>query len=675
MVKDVVVPESKTDQRNAVSDGMSPNEPARAGLLSRMNVWRSTSERIEALFVVLTLAGLVTGIILDKVYFPDGVALRGAGLVLLSVHMATYFFGGFFAVLEIVKAVRAFTVEVDMLMVLAALGAAYVGAWSEGATLLFLFSLSNVLQTYAMGRTQQAISALLTLRPDTVLLRRDREIVEVALDDVTVGDVFILRPGDRVALDGRVVSGSGYFDESSVTGESLPVGKAAGDDVLAGTLNQSGAFDVEATRPASESTLSRIITMVEDAREHKGEMQSFLDRGEKYYTVGVIVSVALYIVGMNFLTANPFNEIFYRAMVLLTVASPCALVISVPASVLSAIAGGARGGVLFKGGGYVEALYRVKTIAFDKTGTLTYGRPEVADLLPADGVAPEYLLAVAARAEINSQHPIARSIVRHAGKEGIYPSEPDHFEESIGSGVLARWNDRETLIGSPRMMAERGYPVDADSGMTQRIEELRRHGRKTVLLVRHDGEYLGTITVMDRERTDAAEQIRRLRKEGIRRIVMLTGDDSTTGQAVADRLGVDEMHAELMPEDKVTRIEELQERYGAVAMVGDGVNDAPALARSQVGIAMGAAGTDAALESADVVLMADDLGALVRAVKVSHRARRIIRQNVVFAMGVVVVLVALTLTVGVPLPLGVLGHEGSTIIVVLNGLRLLKKPV
>ncbi len=634
-------------------------------VLARLDVWRSNEERIEAVFVVLTLLGLIAGVIVEN---------RGApAAVTLSVHGATYFFGGYFAAVEIVKAIRAFTVEVDMLMVLAALGAAYVDAWSEGATLLFLFSLSNVLQNYAMGRTHQAISALLKLRPDTVRLRRKREIVDTPLSAVGTGDVFVLRPGDRVALDGQIIAGSGYFDESSVTGESLPVDKTVGDTVLAGTLNQSGAFDVRVSRPASESTLSRIITMVADARERKAAMQSFLDRAEKYYAAGVIVVVALYIVGMSLFTTNLFHDVFYRAMVLLTVASPCALVISVPATLLSAIAGGARGGVLFKGGGYVESLYGVKTIAFDKTGTLTFGRPEVADLLPADGVRPEYLLAVAARAEIHSQHPIARAIIRHAREAGIEPREPDHFEESIGSGVRAHWDGKETLVGSPRMMEAKGLAADAMSG--DRIADLRRQGRKTVLQVRHDGAYLGTITVMDRERPDAAAQLQRLREAGIGRIVMLTGDDPATGQAVADRLGVDEMYAGLSPEDKVTRVEELQRRYGNVAMVGDGVNDAPALARSQVGIAMGAAGTDAALESADVVLMADDLGALVRAVNLSRRARRVVTQNVLFAMGVVVVLVSLTLTVGVPLPLGVLGHEGSTIIVVLNGLRLLKKPV
>ncbi|MDA3950065.1 MAG: heavy metal translocating P-type ATPase [Spirochaeta sp.] len=635
-----------------------------SGSRGRFDVWRNASERVEAVFVVLTLIGLVTGVILE--------ARGAASAVVLTVHVATYLFGGFFATMEIIRAVRAFTVEVDMLMVLAALGAAYVDAWTEGATLLFLFSLSNVLQNYAMGRTHQAISALLTLRPDSVRLRRGRELVDVPLDTVVTDDVFVLRPGDRVALDGEIASGTGYFDESSVTGESLPVGKTIGDAVLAGTLNQSGAFDVRVSKPASESTLSRIITMVEDARERKAAMQSFLDRAEKYYAMGVIVLVALYIVGMSLLTANLFENVFYRAMVLLTVASPCALVISVPATVLSAIAGGARGGVLFKGGGYVEALYGIRTIAFDKTGTLTFGRPAVADVIPADGITTEYLLAVAARAEIHSQHPIARAIVRHAREAGIQPREPEYFEESIGSGVIAHWNGKETLIGSPRMMEARG--ILSDAALTGRVEELRRQGRKTVLQVQHDGEYLGTITVMDKERPDAAEQIQRLRDAGIQRVVMLTGDDETTARAMADRLGIDEMYAGLMPEDKMTWVEKLQERYGPVAMVGDGVNDAPALARSQVGIAMGAAGTDAALESADVVLMADDLGALVRAVRISRRARRVILQNVVFAMGVVVTLVVLTLTVGVPLTMGVVGHEGSTIIVVLNGLRLLRKP-
>lgn len=643
-----------------VSTVAPPRPSHRVGIL---HVWKSKEEALEALFVVLTLLGLVVGIIAE--------ARSASATVMLVIHIATYFFGGIFAVKEIIGALKEARIEVDLLMVLAALGAAYVGAWTEGAMLLFLFSLSNVLQNYAMGRTRHAISALLSLRPDTVPMRQDGAIVDIPLDRAATGDIFVLRPGDRVALDGEVLSGSGYFDESSVTGESIPVEKTVGDTVLAGTLNQSGAFDVRVDKPASESTLSRIIEMVQEARERKATMESFLDRAERYYAVGVIVLVILYIVGMTVLAGGVFSDVFYRAMVLLTVASPCALVISVPASVLSAIAGGARSGVLFKGGGYVEALQRVRTIAFDKTGTLTYGTPEVAEVIPSTGTTEERLLTVCASAEIHSRHPIARSIVRYAASQGIVLREPDTFEEKIGMGVSAMIDGAPVLIGSPRMIQEQGITLaDEDE---RRVTELRKKGMKTVLLVYFGGTYLGTITVMDKERSDAAQQILRLKESGINRVVMLTGDDPTTAETIANRLGIDEYHAGLMPEDKVTKIEELQKRYGPVAMVGDGVNDAPALARAEVGIAMGAAGTDAALESADVVLMADDLGALVRAIRIGRKTRRIVTGNIVFAMSVIVVLVALTLTVGVPLPLGVLGHEGSTVIVVLNGLRLIRR--
>lgn len=625
--------------------------------------WRAhlNDETIEPLFVALTLVGLITGAMLAHAGAPTA--------LVLGVHLATYFFGGFYAVRTIIAATLERTIEVDLLMVLAALGAAYLGAWTEGATLLFLFSLSNVLQNYAMSRTHKAISALLELRPDTVALRRAGQLVTTHLDDVQIGDVFVLRPGDRVALDGIILSGSGNFDESSITGESLPVHKQASQPVLAGTLNQTGALEVQVTKLAADSTLSRIIGMVSEAQASKAHTQSVLDRYEKYYAMGVIGTVLLFILLVPVLFQVDFADNFYRGMVLLTVASPCALVISVPATLLSAIAGAARGGVLFKGGAYLEAMNKVQVIAFDKTGTLTYGKPQVTDVMPASGISEQELLAVLDRAEQNSEHPLARAILSYTAAQGIRTAAPDSFTAVTGMGVRATWDGVETLVGSPRLMETVGIEVAAQ--VQAEYERLLHAGRGTVLLVYRGGQWLGLVSVMDRERPDAAERIAELHALGIQRIVMLTGDNRTVAEAMAQRLGIDEVHAELMPADKLRLVRELEQQYGAVAMVGDGVNDAPALAAAHVGIAMGTAGTDVALETADIVLMRDDLGAIVQAVRTSKRAQRIVWQNIIFALAVVVVLVTLTLTIGIPLPLGVLGHEGSTILVVLNGLRLL----
>jgi Cd2+/Zn2+-exporting ATPase len=620
-----------------------------------------TNTFFEPLFVALTLIGIVAGLLLENVGADEP--------LLLGVHLATYFFGGYYAVLAIIAALRKVTIEVDLLMALAALGAAYVDAWTEGAILLFLFSLSNVLQHYAMDRTRKAISALLELRPDEVTVRRGDDLITTALDEVSVGDIVVLRPGDRVALDGVILRGSGSFDESSITGEALPIYKVEGNTVLAGTLNQSGALDVQVAKLASESTLTRIIDMVSAARERKARTQSFLDRFEQYYAAGVIGAVSLFIVLMPLLFKVDFGENFYRAMVLLTVASPCALVISVPAALLSAIANAARRGILFKGGAYLEDLSQVKVVAFDKTGTLTYGKPVVTDILPQPGVSADELLYTIARAEQSSEHPIARAVLSYATEHNVPVAEPEAFEAITGMGVRAMWEGEATLVGSPRLMEQFGLAVPAE--LRTELDNLAAEGRRTALLVNRGGRWMGVVSVMDHERPDAAAKIAALRQAGVQKIVMLTGDNQRIAEAIAQRLGIDEVYASLLPEDKLQLIEDLQRRYGAVAMVGDGVNDAPALATAQTGIAMGAAGADAALESADVVLMADDLGAIGYAIELSKRTQRIVWQNIAFALAVVVMLVGLTLTIGVPLPLGVVGHEGSTIIVVLNGLRLL----
>jgi Cd2+/Zn2+-exporting ATPase len=591
--------------------------------------------------------------------------------LLLATHLVTYVFGGAFAVLAIAASFRRRQIEVDLLMVLAALGAAYVDAWTEGAILLFLFSLSNVLQNYAMRRTEQAIASLLELRPDTVLCRRGAEMVTLPLDDVAPGETMVVRPGDRVALDATIVHGEGSFDESALTGESMPVQKRPGDQIFAGTVNQNGAIDALVTKTAASSTLARMIALVHEARERKARTQSFLETFEQRYAVGVIVAVGLYAVLMPVLTGVEFGANFYRAMTLLTVASPCALVIGVPAALLSAIAGAARQGVLFKGGAHLEDLARIKVVALDKTGTITYGKPDVGDVLPQPGIAEMELLRVVARAEQASEHPIARAVRAYAERQGVLIQEAEQFEAISGMGVRAVWDGATTLVGAPRLMERFGLAVPPE--LVAELDRLAHAGRGAGLLANRDGRWLGIVTVMDRERPGMAAKLAELRAAGVEHIVMLTGDHHVVANAVAARVGIDEVHAELLPEQKLSLIGDLQRRYGPTAMVGDGINDAPALAAADIGIAMGAAGTDVAMETAGIVLMRDDLGAIASAVRISKRARRIVWQNITFALAVIVVMAVSTLVTGVPLPLGVVSHEGSTVIVVMNGLRLLTR--
>jgi Cd2+/Zn2+-exporting ATPase len=452
----------------------------------------------------------------------------------------------------------------------------------------------------------------------------------------------------------------------------MPVHKRPGDAIFAGTVNQNGALDAVVTQPAASSTLARMIDMVNEARGRKARTQTFLERFEQRYAVGVILAVALYIVLMPALAGVDFGANFYRAMTLLTVASPCALVIGVPAALLSAIAGAARQGVLFKGGAHLEGLARVNVVALDKTGTITYGKPDVGDVLPQSGVDRMELVRVVARAEQPSEHPIARAIRAYAERQGVTPLEPEYFEAISGMGVRAVWDGATTLVGAPRLMERHGLSVPPE--LVAELDRLAHAGRGAGLLINRDGQWLGIMTVMDRERADAATRIAALRAAGIRHIVMVTGDHRVVAEAIATRVGIDEVHADLLPEQKVALIGELQRRYGPTAMVGDGINDAPALAAADSGIAMGAAGTDVAMETADIVLMRDDLGAIAAALRLSKRARRIVWQNIAFALAVIVVMAASTLAVGVPLPLGVVGHEGSTVLVVLNGLRLLARP-
>ncbi len=603
--------------------------------------------------------------------FGLAAALLGSYLSPLAITLlwlAAYVAGGAYGLLDGIAKLRERALDVNLLMIAAALGAAALGQPAEGAALLFLFSLSNALQALAMERSRNAIRALMDLRPAQALVRRRSRLVALPVEQLVLGDRVIVRPGERLPADGVVVEGASAVDQSPLTGESVPVAKRPGDHVFAGTVNGEGSLEIRVTRLAADSTLARIIRLVEEAQDQKARLQRWLDTFEQRYAL-VVIGAALLAGTVPLLFGQPLGPTLYRAMTLLVVASPCALVISTPASILSAIANAARRGILFKGGVHLERLAGVKVVAFDKTGTLTQGRPELTDVVPLDShITPERVLQLAAAVEAKSEHPIAGALVSAARERGLELAESRGFRAAPGLGVQAEVDGEVIRVGGPRFFAENGQRVP--DGLLAARRRLESQG-KTVMLVQGEASgWLGLIAVADAVRPEAPQAVAELRRAGLR-VVMLTGDNRRTAAAIAAQTGVDEFHAQLLPQDKVGIVRKLAEGHGGVAMVGDGINDAPALAAATVGVAMGVAGADVALEAADVALMRDDLGALAHALNLARAARRVVWQNIAFSLLVIAGLVMATFAASLRLPLGVVGHEGSTLLVVANGLRLL----
>jgi len=609
----------------------------------------------------------------------------GSHLLALALILPAYVAGAWYGMKDALVALRDARLDVNLLMIVAAAGAALVDQWHEGATLLFLFSLSNTLQQYAMARSRKAIQQLMRLRPNEATVLRDGREERLPVDELVGGDLLLLRPGELIAADGIVRGGESDVNEASITGESTPVDKGPGDVVYAGALVGSGSLEVQVTRRASESTLARIVHMVESAQMQKSRIQRFLDDVEGYYAKVVLLGVALFILVPWLFLGHDFALTFYRAMVLLVVASPCALVISTPASMLSAIAAGARNGILFKGGVHLENLADVKVAAFDKTGTLTEGRLQVTDLvlgrsLP-EGFDDAALLAHAAALESRSGHPIAKAILAKAQQSGITVPPCSTFLNLPGRGANAVLEGFLVWIGGARMYQEHGERIPPFlEGEKRRLE---REGKTVLILHRElgreggigeheeEGGWLGLVAVADTVRAGVPAIVAALKRQGIVRAIMLTGDNEHVAANALAVTQLDEFHANLLPEEKVDLLHRFRRDYGPVMMIGDGVNDAPALAHASVGIAMGAAGTDVALESADIVLMGDDLDKIPFALQLSRQACRTVRWNVAFSLAVIAFLVAAVFLFGLPLPMGVLGHEGSTLLVVMNGLRLL----
>lgn len=588
----------------------------------------------------------------------------------IAFYLGAYAFGAKDLLGHVLGALRKghFTLDIDMLMLLAALGAAVLGEWSEGAFLLFLFSFAHALEHFALDRARGAIRALSDLAPARARVRRGAREEDLPVEQVMVGDVVIVRPAERIPVDGEVRSGRSAVNQAPITGESVPVEKTAGAPVFAGTINGEGALEVAATRPAGERTLDRMISLVEEAQTQKAPTQRFADRFERIFVPSVLVLDVLLIVVPPLIGFWDWGTSFYRGMALLVAASPCALALGTPAAVLAGIAQAARNGVLIKGGAHLERLGTIQALALDKTGTLTVGSPEVTDLIPAPGASSEELLSVAAAVERKSQHPLAEAVVRKARGLGRDPSETGELQSITGRGIRSSIGGVSVEVGSLRLWEDAGVAVPREVRDT--VSKLQADGRST-MAVRYGDRWLGVLGIADRPREGVKGILERLRELGVRPLVMLTGDNRGVGEAIGREVGVDQVLAELLPEDKVSAVADLRARYGHVAMVGDGVNDAPALAKSSVGIAMGGAGTAVALETADIALMADDLAMLPFTVGLSRQTRSIIRQNLIFSLIVVAVLLLTTVSGVFGIGVAVLVHEGSTLLVIGNALRLL----
>ncbi len=617
-------------------------------------IWESREVRWSALSGLLLLAGFLASV------------ADASDVLTTALYVGAAFSGArFFAAEAFEELVKEREIGIELLMTVGAVAAGALGQWGEAAMLVFLYSISEALEEFTESRTEGAIRALMDLAPKTVTLLRDGAQVEIPAEQLAVGDRFLVRPGEALATDGTIVEGATALDESAVTGESIPVEKTVGQKVFAGTLNGTGVITVEATATHENNTLAKIVHLVTEAQEEKGRAQRFMERFAARYSPAVLlVGVLVAVVGGA--ATGDWSEWLERAATVIVAAAPCALVISIPITYVAAIGNAGRRGILVKGGVVLEDLATVIVAAFDKTGTLTHGRPELVEIIAAPGVVENEALALAAGLERVSEHPLARAIVDGAIDRGVTPAEVTDVHALIGAGIEGRADGRALLVGSPKLMEERSLSLTA---FGTRVEELERSGATTVALV-VDGNPQAVFGLADTLRQQAAATVGALKAAGIARTVMITGDNARTADAIGARAGVDQVLAERRPEDKAGDIRELQARYGGVVMAGDGINDAPALAAATVGVAMGSAGSDAALETADVALMGDDLSKLADALHIGRRTRKVVRQNLVLSFAVLAVLVpgAVLGVFNLPVTVGV--HELSELAVILSGLRM-----
>lgn len=584
--------------------------------------------------------------------------------------MLAYLSGGISLFLRAVPGIFQGNFDTDVLMLAAAGGAAVLDKWAEGAFLLFLFNLGHAGEHYALNKARTAVNALGELLPQTARVRREGEIQKVPVKAVNPGEQVLVRPGERIPVDGKVISGESLVDQSPITGESVPVQKIPGGKIFAGSVNQDQSLEIEVTRTAEDNTLARVMDLVAEAQSQQSPTQRFTDRFTSWFVPAVLILTLLVITVPSLAGWMPFQDSFYRAMLLLVAASPCALALGTPAAVLTGIAQAARNGVLIKGGVHLENLGRIQVLALDKTGTLTEGKFQITDLIPLNGTTPEELLRTAAAVETESNHPLAAAVVDEARARSLTLPAVGLLENFSGRGVGSEMDGQRVLIGTLDLHQEKSEhdPGKEIGGLVKRLEE----EGKTTMTVRRGETYLGVIALADISRTGVKETLTSLLNLGIKKIVMLTGDNRQAAEKIGKELAVTDIRSNLLPADKLTAVKELEREYGEIGMIGDGINDAPALAAATVGIAMGGAGTAAALETADIALMADDLSKLPFAVGLSRASRRVIQQNLVIALGVIALLILSSVLGWFPLGWAVVFHEGSSIAVVLNALRLLR---
>lgn len=596
--------------------------------------------------------------------------------IALFILTAAYVIGGFESAREgLTTLFEEKELDVDLLMIVAALGAAGLGLWRreytlivDGAVLILIFAISGALEGYAMQRTERSIQGLMSLTADTARVMRNGQERTIPISELKIGDQVLVKPGELVPTDGLVMEGFSTLNQASITGESIPVEKTIGDEVFAGTINGNGALRLKIHQSPESSLIQRVIRLVQQAQTEAPPSQQLIERFERGYAKVIVIAGILLGTLPPFLLGWNWEETIYRALIFLVVASPCALMASIMPALLSGIANGARHGILFKNGAQLERIGRVRAIAFDKTGTLTTGNLQVVNLLSTQP-STDKLLQVAAALESLSEHPIGEAIAQFARQQNLNWTTAVNVQAQAGQGITGEIEDQIAIVGKAAFV--QAQVSDATKTLMEQSQQWEADG-KTVVWVAYAGEVLGILAVADTVRPAAAKAIARLKRLGIEQIVMLTGDNSRTAHSIAQQVGVDQVYAELLPEEKVDVIRKLQKQYHAVAMVGDGINDAPALAQASVGIAMGAAGSDVALETADIVLMADRLERLEHAIRLGRRAQGVVKQNIVFALSFVVILLVANFAGNITLPFGVLGHEGSTVIVTLSGLRLLR---
>ena len=629
---------------------------------------------------------IISGVLLATGFAVSFIATVPAWIS-IAFFIGSYFFGGFFTTKEALEKVMKGGFEVDFLMMVAAIGAAILGKWVEGALLLFLFSLGHALEHHAMNKAKKSIKALAELAPKTALRKRNGKTEEVAIDQVRVNDVIVVRPDSKIPVDAVVIQGQSSVDQSSITGESIPVDKVAVTDneidyakekdiksenrVYSGTINGNGSLEVKVIKESKDTTLSRLITLVNEAQTQKSPTQRFTDKFEKYF-VPIILGLVVLLLGAFLVIEETFSDSFYRAMTVLVASSPCALAISTPSAILSGVARAAKGGVLIKGGRPLEDLGVLTALAFDKTGTLTEGMPKLTEVVALDGIDEKELLKIAVAVESLSDHPLAKAIVRD-GKERLDGEnfiEAQDLESILGKGIKATLTNDLIYIGNLELHKNIDE-LKPSTTIKEKVEALEEKGN-TTMLVRRNNTYIGIIALMDTPRKEARSTLVKLKKLGIKRMIMITGDNQKVADAVALEIGITDAWGSLLPEQKVEAIKKLKEAETKVAMVGDGVNDAPAMAHSTVGIAMGAASSAVALETADIALMGNTLDALPFAIGLSRMTRRIIKQNVFISLGVVALLIPATIFGFANMAVAVVFHEGSTLVVVLNALRLLR---